>query len=163
MLPAPPKHRTAAGNVKEPGSPPFTIQVSSRVQVRTSAIPSHPAICPPLSALRKQQRQCGRFPFVCTSCLRGAGCRGADSSWSSPPHVWLHCIFLLPAHSQHIFLANPMLVQCVSRACCTLAIPSIRRSPLRKNPQVSPSEAASPVQRRRAEELHFFFNLSLKV
>lgn len=40
MLPAPPKHGTAVGNVKELGPPPFTTQVSSRVQVRTSAIPA---------------------------------------------------------------------------------------------------------------------------
>lgn len=51
----------------------------------------------------------------------------------------------------------------VTRACCTLAISSARRSPPRKKPQVSPSEEASPAQGGRTEELHFFFNLSHKV
>lgn len=51
----------------------------------------------------------------------------------------------------------------VTRACCTLAISSARRSPPRKKTQVSPSEEASPAQGRRTEELRFFFNLSHKV
>lgn len=110
-----------------------------------------PALSPLLSKLRKWRRQCKHFPFVpSTSCFRGRGCR--RSSWSSPQHASPPARACGAAHAGD-----------VTRACCTPAISSTRRSPPRKkkNPQASPSEQASPVQRCGIEELLFFFFSSL--
>lgn len=149
--------RGALGSGKEWRPHLCPAPASGRAQVRVSTAPSPSPTLLPSSGNSGNSKDNANTFLLCTStsCLCGRGC--GRNSWSSP--CFSHCQW---PRGQLVPIASSSL-RCrpcrdLTRTSCTLAISSTRRSPPReKNPQVSPSEQASPAQRGRTEELLFFF------
>lgn len=135
----------------------------AKPKVRTSLLcPYSCLFSPPVKTQENSKDNVNTFLFCAsTSCLWVAGVRGAAGALTAmllPASGY--GAGLLPAH--HPRCAAPCTAA-VTRACCTQLFLVHVGVLLGKNPEVSPSEQASPVQSCRTEELHFFFNLSHKV
>lgn len=159
------RDRGVLGNVKDQGPLLSPALVSGKAQGKDFTAVF--LFLPFLSSCQnsgKQQKQCKHFHFLCKHVLF-MGCRCQRSSWNSCCHASLSCcqwLWSWPVPPHCPWCATPR-TRAVTRACCTRLFLVHVGVLLGKNPQVSPSEQASPVRSCTTEELHFFFNLSHKV